>query len=233
MGWDDERKAMRLWRLEAVPTRRDMTAAWHNFLCSLTGRPERVVCDRDSKITKAVRKEWPESSLHYCEHHLQERCYSKLRDHGLCIQGTPPYDVVKPAFTTMKRFAEMEAAWSAVTNPTVRKKLTSYLRTLKRAVSPQIEQRSSWPKPEHPWSTGALEDHLDWLRTHVGHRAGQFTNKERLNRALLLMLMHRNKSAVEREYAEHIRTWLLTGEGYPRGGRRVITDVLGAPSLRP
>ncbi len=233
MGWDEKRKDMRLWRLEAVPGQRDMTAAWRQFLCSLEGRPERVVCDRGNTLVKAIRKEWSESTLHFCEYHLKERCYSKLRDHGLCVQGTPPYDTVDRAFNTMKRFEEMEAAWSAVKNPSVRKKLTSYLRHLKPIVSPQIERRSLWPQPEHPWGTGELEKHLTWLRMHVGSRAGQFTNKERLNRALLLMLLHRNKSASEREYAEHIRTWLLAGEGYPRGGRRVIADVLGVPSLRP
>lgn len=232
-GWDEERKEIRLWRLEAVPGRRDMTKAWCQFLCSLEGCPQRVVCDRDHKITKAIRKEWPKSDLHYCEWHLRHRCYSKLRDWNLCVEGTPPYDVVDRAFNSMQRFEEMEAAWAAVTNPMVCDKLTKYLRTIKRAVGPQIKRRSQWPKAEHPWTNGDLENHLTWLRTHVGSRAGQFTNKERLNRALLLMLMHRNKSGVEREYAEHIRTWLLAGNGYPRGGRRIITDVLGVPSLRP
>jgi transposase-like protein len=233
MGWDEGHMKMRLWRLEAVPVRRNVTAAWCQFLRSLEGRPERVVCDRGNTLVKAIDEVWPESQRHHCEYHLKERCYSKLRDHGLCVEGTPPHDVVDRAFNSMQRFEEMEAAWADVKNPTVRKKLTGYLRVLKPIVRPQMEQRSSWPKPEHPWSTGALEDHLAWLRMHVGHRARQFTNKERMDRALTLMLLHRNKRDGERDYAEEIRSWLLAGEGHPRGGRRVITDVLGVPSLRP
>jgi hypothetical protein len=74
MGWDEGRREMRLWRLEAVPVRRDVTASWCRFLRSLEGRPERVVCDRGNTLVKAIDEVWPESQRHYCEYHLKERC---------------------------------------------------------------------------------------------------------------------------------------------------------------
>jgi hypothetical protein len=233
MGWDAEAEVMRLWRLEAVPERRDMARAWRAFLRSLEGRPERVVCDRGRAMVRAVGEVWPQSEVHYCEHHLKERCHSKLRDLGLDVAGTPPHDTIERAFNSVAHFDEMRAAWLAVPNPTLRKRLGSYLRGLERVVSPQLEHRSSWPSREHPYATGALEAHLEWLRRKVSHRAGRLTNKARLDRALLLMMLQRNGQADERAYAESIRAWLLAGEGRPRGGRRVVTDVRGAPSLRP
>jgi hypothetical protein len=137
------------------------------------------------------------------------------------------------AFTSVERFEEMRDAWLAVQSPTLRKRLRSYLRSLEPVVRPQMERRYPWPKPEHPHGTGALEQHLTWLRRHITHRVGVFTNRERLNRMLLLMTLKLNGFANEREYAEHIRAWLLANGGHPRVRRREVTDPQGRPSLRP
>jgi hypothetical protein len=175
---------------------------------------------------------WPQSEVHYCEYHLKERCYVKLRGLGLATPGTPAYDTVERAFTSIVRFEAMKAAWMAVRTPTLRKKLVSYLRHIEPVVRPQIGRRSSWPNRAHPYGTGALEKHLERLRSQIGYRAGQFTNKQRLDRALLLMMLHLNGLADERDYSERVRSWLLTNGGHPLVRRRAIVDVLGTPSLR-
>ena len=97
---------------------------------------------------------------------------------------------------------------------------------------PQLGRRSPWPDPANPWATGGLESNLNWLRTRISYRAGRFTNKGRLDRALLLMALHLNERADEREYAERIREWLLVNHGHPLAQRRGVTDPQGRPSLR-
>jgi hypothetical protein len=233
MGWDEERARIRLYRLEAVPERPNMVPAWEGFMRRLSGCPERVVCDRGKSLVKAVGNVFPESEVAYCEYHLKERCYVKLKELGLAQPETPAYDAVERAFMSVKHFEEMKAAWLAIKNPTVRKKLASYLAGVEKVVKPQLEKRSSWPNPASPSGTGALEKQLDWLRSKITYRAAQFTNKERLNRALLLMMLNRNEMCDERAYAERIREWLLVNDGHPRIQRRSVTDPQGRPSLRP
>lgn len=230
MGWDKEREVIRLYKLEAHPERANMVPAWTQFMRSLGGEPKRIVTDRGKPLVKATGVVFPNAEIHYCEYHLMERCYVQLRNLGIATKGTPAYDTVERAFTSPKRFDEMEEAWLATKH---KKKLGSYIRRIRPIVSPQLEKRPEWPDKANPNGTGALEQELNWLRSKIDYRAGMFTNRERLNRMLMLMMLKRNRLADEREYAEKIREWLLTNGGHPRIKRREVTDLLGRPSLRP
>jgi hypothetical protein len=233
MGWDKEREVIRLYKLEAHAERANMGPAWATFMRSLSGEPKRIVCDRGKALVRTTGEVFPHSEIHYCEYHLKERAYVQLRNLGIAVAGTPAYDTVERAFTNPKRFNEMKAAWLAITNPTQRKKLSSYLRHIEPIVMPQLERRSSWPSKANPYGTGALEQHLSWLRMQIDYRVGQFTNRERLNRMLMLMTLRLNGLDDDREYSERIREWLLANGGHPRIARREVTDPLGRPSLRP
>lgn len=234
MGWDSKRKAIRIYRLESFPERPNMVPAWEQFMRSLEGQPQRIVCDRGPSLVRAVSNVYPESDVHYCEYHLMERCRIKLHSLGLAVPGTPAYDAIDLAFTSPTHFATLKEAWRTVQNPSQRKKLASYLRNLEKVIMPQLERRStSKPGQWNPNGTGPLENTLTWLRAHITYRASVLSNKQRLDRALLLMTQHLNGFADEREYSERIREWLMTNDGHPRVKRREITDPLGNPSLRP
>jgi hypothetical protein len=229
MGWDETRERIRLYRLEAVPERPNMSPAWEHFMRRLSGAPERIVCDRGKELVRTVGVVYPNARVHYCEYHLKVRCHEQLKTADLDQEGTPAYDAVERAFTSVKGFTELKDAWVA----TKRTQLGKYLGKIEHVVMPQIERRSSWPDTANPWATGALEQHLNWLRTKISYRAAQFTNQERLNRALLLMMLHLNDLSDERAYADQIREWLLANQGHPLVQRRGVTDPKGRPSLRP
>lgn len=231
MGWDTEREVVRLYKLEAYPERPNMVPAWKAFMRSLSGEPKRIVTDRGKPLLKATGIVFPSAEVHYCEWHLVKNCREQLKNLGLAKEGTPPYDSVEHAFASMKNFNDLKAAWAAVKNPGQRKRLVRYLERLEPVVLPQIKRRGHGNA--NPNGTGALEKELTWLRSQIDYRVGQFTNRERLNRMLLLMVLKRNGFAEEREYAERIREWLLTNGGHPRIIRREVTDPLGKPSLRP
>ncbi len=98
MGWDKEREVIRVYKLRAYPERQRMGPAWESFMRSLTGAPQRVVCDRGKELVKAVGRVYPEAEIHYCEYHLKNRCYVQLKNLGLATPGTPEYDTVDKAF---------------------------------------------------------------------------------------------------------------------------------------
>jgi hypothetical protein len=54
MAWDEERRRMRLYQLRAFPERPNMLPAWLEFMRSLGGEPQRVVCDRGKALVRAV-----------------------------------------------------------------------------------------------------------------------------------------------------------------------------------
>lgn len=55
-GYDRDGKNGRLWKLEAAPS--DDTAAWAEFLRSLPGTPESIVCDQAVTIIGGVNEHW-------------------------------------------------------------------------------------------------------------------------------------------------------------------------------
>jgi len=235
MGYDDEAGergagAMRLWRLEAIPTQPAQARVdWERLLRSLDGEPHRVVCDQATQITKAVGAVFPNATIQYCEEHLRKRCHEHLKTEGLNTPGTPAHDTIKLAFSSESNFELLKAAWLA----TKRKRLSQHVKRIEPLVLRQLAHRSQWPSKANPVTTGALDNTTDWLRTQLSWRAGLFTNRERMNRALLLLLLQQNGHANEAAYTASIRDWLRTNRGRPQVGRRMVTDPAGHQSLRP
>jgi hypothetical protein len=67
-------------------------------------------------------------------------------------------------------------------------------------------------------------------RRHVDARRYALKNGVRLDRLLMLMLLHANRQD-ERAYTKNIRQWLEANGGRPRVARRAIADS-GGPPLR-
>jgi hypothetical protein len=172
---------------------------------------------------------FPNAATHYCEHHLRRRLHEHLKTEGLNVKGTPAHDAIERAFSSHKDFDSLKAAWLA----TKRKRLRQHIKRIEPLVMRQLEHRSSWPSKANPVSTGALDQTLDWMRTQLSWRAGLFTNRERMDRALLLLLMQQNGHANEAAYSASIRDWLRVNRGRPKTLRRAVTDPSGHLSLRP
>lgn len=177
----------------------------------------------------AIEHVWPSVPIYHCEHHLRERCYDKLRTVGMHQAGTPAFDAVERAFDNATAWDLLSHEWQA----TRRRELPNHIRRIEPLVLDQLARRPSYPTSRDPVTTGALDERLRWLRQRLAPRAGRLTNQERLNRALLLMMLDRNGFASEARYARTIHDWLLTGAGRPRVPRRAIADPTGYASLRP
>lgn len=229
MGWDKDLRRMRLYKLEAVAGHRaTQRKNWEGFLQGLTGEPRRVVCDQGHPIIRAVGSIWPEARIHHCEYHLKQRCYYHLTTVGLHIPGTPAYDFVERAFDSISTWERFKQEWLRTKKTQLRK----HIRHIEPLVLAQLGTKPPYPDTRNPFTTGALEETLNWLRNQLDMRAATMTNRERLNRALLLMQLERNARANEAAYARGIHKWLLNNEGRPTSPRRRIVDHNGELSLR-
>lgn len=221
---------MRLWRLEAIPSQPAQARGdWERFLRSLEGEPRRIVCDQATQITKAIGAVFPNTTIHYCDYHLKNRLHEHLKTEGLNVPGTPAYDAIERALDSLTGWEALKSAWIGAK----RKRLRRHVERIEPIVLRQLEGRSSWPSKADPVSTGALDQTLDWMRTKLSWRAGLFTNRERMNRGLLLLLLQQNGRANEAAYASSIRDWLRANCGRPKTPRRAVTDRAGQMSLRP
>jgi hypothetical protein len=230
MGWDKTGKRIRLYKLQASPGHpSSQQGSWERLLQSLPGQPKRIVCDQGVAIKKAVSNVWPEAHVHYCEYHLRRRCYETLKNVGLNASGIPAHDLVERAFDSFTTWDRFKQEWWGTKRP----KLRQHIKRIEPLVLKQLEHKPPYPRPSDPFTTGALEENLNWLRKRLDMRASTMTNRERLNRALLLMQLERNGRANEASYARSIHKWLLSNQGRPNGLRRTITDQQGKPSLRP
>ena len=228
MGWDPQARRMRLYKLHAFPARKGgEREEWEVFLRSLGGTPKRIVCDQGQEMVKAISTVWPEVPVHYCEYHLRQRCYQHAKTTGFKA-GDPVYDLIERAFDNPASWAKLSAAW----NKTKNKVLRSHIRRTTPRVIRQIEGRARFSTTKDPFTTGALDEDLRWLRSQLNPRASLFTNQERLDRALLLMLLERNKQSNEAAYSRSIHEWLMSNKGRPVATRRAIVDEAEHRSLR-
>lgn len=206
-------------RFEAVPTH--SASAWLQFLGQLDGTPERIVCDQAHTITLAIRQRWPSPNtplIHYCHWHLQEtlkRTIPKPRQKA----GGPLWDAFQKAFWSPAQFDDFIAEASKV--PLMQR----WVRRNTDTIRTQIE------KKVHPYSVGPLEERFTVLGRHFEHRYYTFANRERLNRALMLMQLEMNGQRSETRYARIIRDHLEANDGFAPL-RRQILDQQGTSSLR-
>jgi hypothetical protein len=230
MGYDAGRP--KLWRLEAFTTKSQRD--WESFLGALDGAPPRVVCDNDSGLTNAVRARFPDAELYLCEWHLRhalERLMGKLRAEDVyrgAIDELVPQ--VEPAFTGPAFWAPFLERAHAAGIPRV----SEWLDTTGRIVAEQFRRRGPrWQRPsDTPLSTSPLDAFINPIRTSIQPRAYGLKNRERTNRALMLMQLHANGHDDVHAYTHLIRAWLEANHGRPRVARRAVTDPGRVPSLR-
>ena len=80
-----------------------------------------------------------------------------------------------------------------------------------------------------PLGTGGLEQLVRPIKDSLHRRRFALKNRERLNRLLPLMRLHRNGLDDQTAYATRIRDRLIANNGRPRGVRRAIADPREAP----
>jgi hypothetical protein len=220
-----------LWRAEAFPTAKP--ANWSTFLGSLPGEPRRIVCDAHGGMQQAIAEQWPEAELQQCEWHLQhavERLLAKeLRrspsDELEELRGRAEGALIGPSFwrpfVRAARAAENESLhrWIAVNGPTIEAQFARRPPPSRRPV-------------DMPLTTSALEQITRPIVTALYPRRYALTNRERLNRLLMLQQLHINGDDDVQAYAKTIRAWLEANGGRPTAGRRAIADRAGSPSQR-
>jgi hypothetical protein len=86
-------------------------------------------------------------------------------------------------------------------------------------------------RPEHPNTTGPLEEFFHNLKADMGDRAARMTNKRRTDALLMLLAAARNGWADEHAWAEVVRV-ALTARGGVAPTQRQVVDPRGKPSLR-
>ena len=218
----------KIWRMEAFPSKSQ--ADWEAFGHRLEGAPERVVCDNDSGLTRAVRARFPHAELYLCEWHLRhalERLMKNIRaqqpQHKETIDELLPQ--VATAFTGPSFWAPfLERAHAAGIA-----RVSDWLNSTGRIVEDQFGRRGprSTRGADTPLSTSPMDAFINPVRDSIRPRAYGLKNRERTNRMLMLMQLHANRQDDERAYVRHIRDCLETNQGRPTVVRRAIADASG------
>lgn len=218
VGYTYSRKPFVL-RFEAVPT--PSRTNWMNFLSHFEGMPERIVCDQAMTITSAIWGRWAKPNtpfIHYCHWHLQRKIKQTIPRNRQVV-GDPLWDTFQKAFWSPAEFDDFIAVAEKVP------RMIAWIIKNAGVVRAQIE------KKVHPYSTGPLEERLRVLGSHFKDRYPSFANRERLNRALMLMQLEMNGQRSETRYARIIRDHLEANDGIAPL-RRQILDAKGTSSLR-
>jgi hypothetical protein len=222
----------RLWHAEAFSSAHP--ANWSAFLAAFEGQPGRVVCDAHRGMIQAIESRWPEIELHQCEWHLQHalrRLLNKeLRKRGPNDELQELYERAEGAlagpsfwkpFTAAAREVANESLdrWIAVNGPTIEAQF---------ARRPPPSKRPA----EMPLTTAALEQLTRPIASALFPRRYASKNRERLNRLLLLLVLHINGDDDVQAYSTAIRRWLQANGDRPTDRRRGIADPRVLPSLR-
>src|SRR5680860_606644 len=221
----------RLWHAEAFSTAHH--ANWSAFLASLQGEPPRVVCDGHRGMMQAIEQRWPGVELHQCEWHLQHALRRLLRKELRKDDDPELKDLYERAegalagpsfwgpFTAVAGEVGNESLerWIAVNGPTIEAQF---------ARRPPPSKRPA----EMPLTTSALDQLTRPIAAALYPRRYALKNRERLNRLLLLMVLHINGDDDVQAFSKTIRAWLERNDGRPTGRRRSIADPVGSPSLR-
>jgi transposase-like protein len=120
-----------------------------------------------------------------------------------------------------RAFEELaQARWPRI------KRLTNWLRRNGNTITVQFAH------PHRPpiINTGPLEAYFSELRNKLNDRRGGLSNRERLDRMLMLMMLHQRAAHSAADHAHIIREYLTNNSGRA-GRRRQIDDRRGHPSL--
>ncbi len=212
----------RLWKLAAGP--RDTAVDWEEFLASLPGRPELVVCDRDLAIIAGVGRRWGKGKagvpIHLCEHHLFERGLAQLRADGVSY-GEPTRELLADAFTSREGWDAFDAAVTA--DPALANS-ARWVKFWRKDMRVQTGRRASIPAH---YANGAVEHPIAVVREVLERRAWCFRNRARMDLLLQLVVLRIRRLDDERVYAADIHQFLLDNAGRPARAYRGIYDTWG------
>lgn len=211
------------------------TASREDFFRLLPSRPRAIVADQAASIFKAADAVWPETPTEkapqpvWCLHHVKEtftfpkwahtpsnateaadrrRYRDAFSDCGRSVQD---WD----AFVTLARqldggeFLEEWFAWNG--------------RELQMRT-----QLATW-QPDDPRSNAAAEEAIRWLKRRLGDRP--FTNAERTNRLLRLMVLGHRNDDDPRAWSHVIRDHAEQHAGRTGTQHRTIKDPKASRSL--
>lgn len=220
-GYDKEGKNGKLWKVNAGPSAG--IDAWAEFLGSLDGKPESIVCDQDTSIKGGVEKHWGEWAavhlVHHCEYHLGELARKRFESDKL-----EPRDPIRLLFRTALQSREGWDEFEAEVRS--RPKLQNTNNWVERNciwLRGQTQGRSRIPPI---YANGAVEQPLREFRKDLRPRAFMFRNRGRLNHLLELMRLATLRVDNPADYALDIRTYLDENNGRPQRTYRQAYDAL-------
>lgn len=218
-GYDKDGKNGRLWKLEASPS--GDAASWADFLGSLPGKPESIVCDQDKAIAGGIELHWGQwaavNLVHHCEFHLSARATSRMNSDKL-----DPKDPARQLFHGALKSRERWDAFEAEVRG--RPKLlntNSWLDLNATRLRVQTHSRENIPPV---YSNSAVEQPLRDFRSALESRVYSFRNRGRLNNLLELMRLAHQKVDRVSGYSTDIRTYLEAQNGRPKRAYREAYD---------
>jgi hypothetical protein len=218
-GYDKDGKRGRLWKLEAGPA--DDNTAWAEFLGSLPGKPESIICDQAGSIIGGINKHWGDwaavNLVHHCEHHLSERALASFKSDKLDADDSVRR-LFHGAFTSRERWDAFE---SEIASRPQLKMTNGWLARNQTWMRGQIQGRDRIPPV---YSNSAVEQPLREIRLTIKPRAFVFKNRARMNHLLTLMRLARLRVDTATDYATDIRAFLNVHDGHPPRTYREIYD---------
>lgn len=218
-GYDKDGSNGRLWKLEAAPSSDGL--AWAEFLGSLPGKPESIVCDQDNAIRSGIDIHWGEwatvNLVHHCEFHLTQRVRAAF-DSDKLAANDPAREVFRGALKSRERWDEFEAEVRSRSHLVMTNRWLDRNETWMRG---QTQGRSKIPPV---YSNSAVEQPLRELKAVLRPRAFMFRNRARLNQLLSLIRMAYLRVDNATDYATDIRAYLDAHHGRPHRTYREAYD---------
>lgn len=180
------------------------------FLATLDGAPRWIVTDGDPALAEAISARFPRAIQYRCEEHLRDDALEAARadgaGHAWLLAAIRRCQLSKGAWNQLVRMAgEMV--------PPEKEALRTWMRNNSRLVMHQMVLRDLFPG--YPRGSGAVEQHLVFVREKLETRRRSLANRRRLVLVLELMRDHRNGTARHAEYCDVIQAQ-LEGRGAAR-----------------
>ena len=210
---------------------------WEQFYRLLGGRPRAIVADQSPRIFNAAAKVWP----------LNRTTGEATPQPVLCLYHVkqnfpwPAWFADPKTAEQRKAVAELERAVSVCSDSS--KNWLEFIATARRLMPSKaledflkyngrhlkITRQLKAKQPGDPASNSAAENAIRWIFPKVGDRP--FTNQQRTNLLLRLMVLeHRGQNDLH-EWSHAIRAHAGRNGGRPTGQQRAIADPAGTRSL--
>ena len=218
-GYDRDGKNGRLWKMEVGPA--GDSRAWAEFLDSLPGKPESIVCDQDRAILGGIEIQWGQwaatNLVHHCEHHLAERAKAAFNSDKL-----QPRDLIRELFRGALQSREQWDAFEAEVHSRPELMMTTgWLNKNAVLLRGQITGRDRIPPV---YSNSAVEQPLREFTKTLRPRTFAFRNRIRLNNLLALMRLAYLRVDSVAGYSIDIRTYIDAHNGHPQRTYRESYD---------